>query len=222
MLPRTDGFLLMPSIISAAALSGAVSVGGDPGACQWQRQGTTLQRGQSIPCTAWGWRWFAPGCCQPRLWLLAGEEEVGAGEPPQNAPKGHGTVPSHPKMGRRQLKKQGANHPPVRGGGPEAGPRVDPRALDPWWSQEQGCGCCKAPGPRFPSWLLQARGFNLITCFICANLFSNQSCSARRKEASMGSFEPSCSRGEAGHLSLPGAPAGRTSRCSCAGLPCLM
>lgn len=99
---------------------------------------------------------------------------------------------------------------------------MDPWALDPWWSWEQGCGCCKAPGPCFPSWLLQARGFNLITCFICANLFSNQSCSARRKEASMGSFEPSCSKGEAGHLSLPGAPAGRTSRCSCAGLPCLM
>lgn len=35
---------------------------------------------------------------------------------------------------------------------------------------------------------LRARGFNLITCFICANLFSNQSCSARIKEVSAGLF----------------------------------
>lgn len=150
MLPRTDGFLLMPSIISAAALSGAVSVGGDPGACQWRRQGTTLQRGQSISCMAWGWRWFAPGCCQPRLWLLAGEEEVGAGEPPQNAPKGHGTVPSHPKMGSRQLKKQGANHPqPVEGV-----LRQDHAWTHGRWTRggagNRAVGAAKRPVPAFP------------------------------------------------------------------------
>lgn len=53
---------------------------------------------------------------------------------------------------------------------------------------------CEAPTATFHP--LQARGFNLITCFICANLFFNQSCSSRRKEAAVGSFAPSCSKGE--------------------------
>lgn len=53
---------------------------------------------------------------------------------------------------------------------------------------------CEAPTAAFHP--LQARGFNLITCFICANLFFNQSCSGRRKEAAVGSFAPSCSKGE--------------------------
>lgn len=47
---------------------------------------------------------------------------------------------------------------------------------------------CEAPTATFHP--LQARGFNLITCFICANLFFNQSCSGRRKEAAVGSFAP--------------------------------
>lgn len=55
-------------------------------------------------------------------------------------------------------------------------------------------GSCEAPATAFHP--LQARGFNLITCFICANLFFNQSCSARRKEATVDSFAPSCSKGE--------------------------
>lgn len=55
---------------------------------------------------------------------------------------------------------------------------------------------CKRPGLWFPSQQLQARGFNLITCFICANLFFNQSCSARRKDITVGSFAPSCSKTE--------------------------
>lgn len=59
---------------------------------------------------------------------------------------------------------------------------------------EGAAGSLERPGAAFRP--LQARGFNLITCFICANLFFNQSCSARRKEATVGSFAPSCSKGE--------------------------
>lgn len=56
----------------------------------------------------------------------------------------------------------------------------------------RGCRLLRRPVSAFH----QARGFNLITCFICANLFFNQSCSARRKEAPVGSFAPSCSKRE--------------------------
>lgn len=59
----------------------------------------------------------------------------------------------------------------------------------------RGCGLPGIPRRRFPA-APGERGFNLITCFICANLFFNQSCSARRKEAAVGSFAPSCSKGE--------------------------
>lgn len=69
---------------------------------------------------------------------------------------------------------------------------------EPCWMpgrREGDCGLLRSAGPTafHP---LQARGFNLITCFIWANLFFNQSCSARRKEATAGSFAPSCSKGE--------------------------
>lgn len=59
----------------------------------------------------------------------------------------------------------------------------------------RGCGLPGIPRCRFPA-APGERGFNLITCFICANLFFNQSCSAGRKEAAVGSFAPSCSKGE--------------------------
>jgi len=154
-------------------------------------------------------------------------------------------VPSHPKTGSRQLKKQGANAPgpqrdsggawgcsPLpaqqpgvpgpdrRGSGIRTVPSPGCRAAAAWDPRPHpaqcGCSCWRGrsrPPPEpcwgLPRWgggcrlpwmaafhPLQLRGFNLITCFICANLFFNQSCPARRKEAAGGSVAPSCSKGE--------------------------
>lgn len=109
--------------------------------------GDNSAAGQSIPCTAWGWRWFAPGCCQPRLLLLAGEEQVGAGEHLKMPQKDWGPFLSTSKWAAGNW---GANYPQPM----EGVLRQDHAWTHGRWTRggagNRAVGAAKRPVPAFP------------------------------------------------------------------------
>lgn len=104
---------------------------------------------------------------------------------------GHGKGSSPEVPGSPGHILQGAGGPARGAGGSHPPPRAVLGAVEVGRERWDPGNC---PASAFQP--LQARGFNLITCFICANLFFNQSCSTRRKAATVGSIAPPCSKGE--------------------------